>query len=176
MSNIQLIHPQPKWQDSFIDLLNEAKCANEVSELGHAYRPDEDYSTMYMRLKNREQGINIHPRDVPSCLYWILDMKSGVIVGTLDMRYKITGDYFERLGHVAYYIKPRERKKGYATEALRQVLELYKIRKEKKILITCYKDNIASQKVIQKNGGILESEKEDPKNPNHIIQRWWIVL
>lgn len=174
--NIQLIHPQPKWQDSFNDLLNEAKSVNEVSELGHAYRPNEDFSAMYIRLKNREQGINIHPRDVPSCLYWILDMKSEMIVGTLDMRYKIIGDYFDRLGHVAYYIKPSERKKGYATEALRQVLELYKIRKEKKILITCYKDNIASLKVIQKNGGILESEKADPQNSAHILQRWWIML
>lgn len=174
--NIQLIHPQPKWQDSFNDLINEAKIANEIPELGHAYRPNEDFSSMCIRLENRKQGINIHPRDVPSCLFWILDVKRGVIVGTLDMRYKITGDYFKRLGHVAYYIKPSERKKGYATQALKEVLKFYKSNGISKILVTCYKDNIASQKVIQKNAGKFESEKEDSKNPSHIIQRWWIVL
>lgn len=176
MTNIQLIHPQLKWQASFNGLLNEAQSAHEVSEVGQAYRPNEDFSAMCIRLKNREQGINIHPQDVPSCLYWILDVERDVIVGILDMRYKIKGDYFERLGHVAYYIKPNERKKGYATKALKEVLKLYKSKEYSKILITCYKDNIASRKVIQKNGGTLESEKKDPKNSSHIIQRWWIVL
>lgn len=40
-----------------------------------------------------------------------------------------------------------------------------------KVFLTCDKDNIASAKIIQANGGILENEVYD----NHkLIQRYWI--
>ena len=55
--------------------------------------------------------------------------------------------------------KPRQRRKGYAKEALRIVLNLYK-NKYDEILITCEKENIASNKTILANGGILINQIE----------------
>ena len=42
-------------------------------------------------------------------------------------------------------------------------------------LVTCDKDNIASARVIQKNGGVLDSEGIDPDD-GKITQRYWIDL
>lgn len=42
------------------------------------------------------------------------------------MRYKLNQDYFEKYGHVAYYIKKEERNKKYATKTLNLVIKKYK--------------------------------------------------
>ena len=44
-----------------------------------------------------------------------------------------------------------------------------------RVLITCDKDNMASAKVIQKNGGELESESMS-KHRDKMKQRYWIEL
>lgn len=44
----------------------------------------------------------------------------------------------------------------------------------KKALVTCDKDNTASAKTIQRNGGVIENEfTEDDGN---IVQRYWITI
>ena len=45
----------------------------------------------------------------------------------------------------------------------------------KQVLITCDKDNAASARVIQKNGGKLESETMS-KRRGKLKQRYWIEL
>ena len=58
-------------------------------------------------------------------------------------------------GHVGYDIRPSERNRGYGTEILRLTLEEARVRNIVPILVTCDDDNIASIRVIEKNGGRL---------------------
>ena len=44
-----------------------------------------------------------------------------------------------------------------------------------RLLVTCDKDNIPSARVIQKNGGVLDSEGVDPDD-GRLTQRYWIDL
>ena len=53
-------------------------------------------------------------------------------------------------------MRPSERKKGYATEMLYQLLQAAKKAEMKELHISVEKENIASIKVIQKNGGVYE--------------------
>ena len=130
---------------------------------------------MLIRLENRSKGINISSRDVPATVQFILNEK-GKVVGTIDIRHTLNDNYFSRLGHIAYYIKLEERNKGYATGALKLALEKLKNEyKVNKVLITCLKDNIASRKVIEANGGIFEKEFYD-EITNNYIQRFWITI
>jgi hypothetical protein len=94
--------------------------------MGNAYRENEKYEDMLIRLENRSKGINISSRDVPATVQFILNEKEKV-VGTIDIRHTLNDNYFSRLGHIAYYIKLEERNKGYATEALKLALEKLKI-------------------------------------------------
>ena len=73
---------------------------------------------------------------------------------------------------------PSERRKGYASEMLKLLLDICREYGEKKVLITCDKTNDASRLTIVKNGGELENEVKDEVGLSEcgIIQRYWITL
>lgn len=77
-------------------------------------------------------------------------------------------------GHIGDGVRPSERRKGYATEMIRLALEECKKLGIDRVLMVCYKDNIASAKSIINNGGILENEIE--AEDGKIDQRYWISL
>lgn len=61
----------------------------------------------------------------------------------------------EYLGHIGFEVFSWKRDKGYASEALRQILpEAIKLRMPFVELVTNV-ENLSSQKVIAKNGGVL---------------------
>ena len=78
-------------------------------------------------------------------------------------------------GHVGYGVRPSERGKGYATRMLVMALDKARQLGLKRVLITCDKDNLASARVIQKNGGVLGSESYSPQG-GRVTQRYWIDL
>lgn len=65
--------------------------------------------------------------------------------------------------------------RGYATEILRHGLGLSRKFGFSKILAVCDADSIASERVIVKNGGVLENELFDEEE-NVMVKRYWINL
>ena len=59
------------------------------------------------------------------------------------------------LGHIGYGVVPWKRRKGYATQALRQMLPAAKSEGLSYVEITTDLANIASRRVIEANGGVL---------------------
>lgn len=169
---MKLVLPSAKYKLSYLDLLNSARKYGDYKELGNAMlRDNESYDDLLNRLKDRRNGINIASRDVAATVYFIVD--NGDVVGTIDLRHKLNENYLKRLGHIAYYIKPEKRNKGYASHALSLAIEKYKQNNVDRILITCYSDNIASKRVIEKNGGVLEKEVHDEKSGKK-ISRYYV--
>ena len=128
---MNLVLPCKKYEKGYYELVNSAIKNKDELEMGNAYRNGESYQDMLNRLKDRRNGIGISNRDVPATVYFIID--NHKVVGTIDLRHKLNDNYFSRLGHVAYYIKPEERKKGYATKALSLAIKKYKKHKMKNI-------------------------------------------
>ena len=77
------------------------------------------------------------------------------IIGIIDLRHTLN-DFLKDLGNCGYSVRPSERKKGYATKMLGQILLVAKAAGMKEIHISVEKENAASVKVIQKNGGVYE--------------------
>lgn len=79
-------------------------------------------------------------------------------------------------GHIGYSVRKSERNKGYAKEELRQALIYCKdILHINRVLLTCNKDNFASQKTILSKGGKKENEVLIEEE-NCVIERYWIDL
>lgn len=120
-------------------------------------------------LKKRDgesRGINLPEDRVPQTMYWLYVNEQPV--GFVKIRHYLNESLEQRGGHVGYAISPKFQGKGYATKMLELALIEAKKMGIDKILITCDKDNSASRRVVEKNGGVLESEEE--------FCRYWIAL
>lgn len=116
----------------------------------------------------KEMGINLPENRVPSIQFVSFD-DVGRALGFLNLRLKLNEGLLNHAGHIGYSIRPSERGKGYAKEALRQGLQIAKEKNIKKALVTCSTENPASRAVIVANGGLFE----DVRNG---VERYWIDL
>ena len=65
-------------------------------------------------------------------------------------------------GHVGYAVVPWKRRRGYATAALRAILPEARAEGLARVEITTEPDNVASQRVIEANGGVLVERYRRP--------------
>ena len=115
---------------------------------------------------------------VPSKTWLAVRQSDGRVVGMIDYRSPLTEHLFRYGGNIGYSTRPSDRRKGYGAEMLRLALEKCREAGEKRVLITCDKDNTASARTILANGGVLENEVEDGAGlgGSGILQRYWITL
>jgi len=110
---------------------------------------------------------------VPQSVFWVI-AEAGEAVGMVRMRHYLNEKLRDRGGHIGYYIRHDRRGKGYAKEALHQALAMLRTLGEKRAMLTVNMDNLASIRVIEANGGALESEGEDTDGKK--FGRFWIEL
>ena len=97
---------------------------------------------------------------------------AGEIVGRTSIRFTLNAFLAERGGHIGYGVLPQHRRRGYATEILRQSLIIARAAGVGRVLVTCDQDNVGSRTVIESCGGVLDSVVTlDGKPP---VLRFWI--
>ena len=89
---------------------------------------------------------------LPFIARWIWD---GEFCGSISLRWQEGTDALPPhvLGHIGYAVVPWKRGRGYATEALRRILIEARAVGLVRVEITTDPDNLASQRVIERNGG-----------------------
>lgn len=91
---------------------------------------------------------------LPGLRLWMWD---GEFCGVIGLRWRRgTGELPPYvLGHVGYSVVPARRRRGHATQALRDLLPIARAEGLPWLTITTDPHNIASQRVIEANGGVL---------------------
>jgi predicted acetyltransferase len=168
---MDLVRPAREYLDSYVDALNQGWTSDSTRpweikgdlEQIKAYpqgfvdnQDDRDGQGPPVMLPNGSTA----PR-LPGYQRWVWD---GSFCGLLRVRWQPgTVDLPPYcLGHIGYAVVPWKQKRGYATEALRQALpEVRELGLPYVELVTDF-DNVASQRVITANGGVLVEEFVKP--------------
>jgi predicted acetyltransferase len=149
--DVHLVRPAVALVASYLDFLDELLAQAErvwPAQPG----PTETSETFVARLLRAE--VAPEPPHVPQTTYWAT-VDDGV-VGHVGLRHRLTPELAVFGGHIGYTVRPSQRGRGIAKEILRQVLQTPKAKELGKVLLTCAPDNVASNRTIRANGGVLE--------------------
>ncbi|MBN1554374.1 MAG: GNAT family N-acetyltransferase [Phycisphaerae bacterium] len=169
---VQLIEPSIKFRDEYLAFVAEFDNAH-VHGGGVRMKDGETFEIFLQRLADCASGVNIPQDYVKANTYWLV--KDKRILGTCNLRHELNDRLRNYGGHIGYSIRPCEWNKGYGTELLRLAMDKARKLGISRALVTCDKINIGSARVIQKNGGVLDSEGVDPED-GKVTQRYWIAL
>jgi len=186
MAEIELIKPEKKHKEIIIDFIKEHQENNEFEIHGGALVEKLDYDTWLKQIDDNSKKDTVDKNWVVSSTFLVIRKKDNRLIGFVDIRHELND--FLRLygGNIGFGVRPSERRKGYATKILMKALDYCRDIGLHKVMLACYKDNIASSKTIKNCGGILEKEfalselKDFPfeteKSKNKIVQVYWIIL
>lgn len=121
-------------------------------------------------LANIRAGRNLPEGHVPGAM--LAAVVDGSLVGRVSVRFQLNEYLATFGGHIGYAVIEEHRRKGYATEMLRQALQLETASGISSVLLTCDDDNIGSAAVIERCGGILESVGPDENGV--LFRRYWV--
>lgn len=117
---------------------------------------NEENFKLWLKQKASESiGENLKEGYVPQTIYWV--MQDNNIIGIGKLRHYLNEKLLESGGHIGLGISSECRSKGIGTEALSLLLEEAKKLGIEEALLTNNEDNIASRRIVEKCGGILES-------------------
>ncbi len=103
------------------------------------------------------------------------DRTQDWIVGVIQIQHHFNEFLEKYAGHIGYSVCPSERRKGYATQMLREVLPKCKALGIDNVLISCVIGNEGSRKTIINNGGVYESTVYEPGKKVY-LERYWITI
>jgi predicted acetyltransferase len=147
-----LARPTVVFQDSFLAALKEFHA--EGRNLQWDYQETADHFAHFVQdLLNRRDYPR--PGKVRETIFWLINDQE--FVGRLSLRHTLNGNLLQFGGHIGYEIRPSCRRQGYGKAILRLGLEEAREIGLQRVLITCDDTNVASAKIIEANGGVLEN-------------------
>ena len=121
-----------------------------------------------------------HLDDMPSMYgshnFLVVDGEAAFI-GEVSLRYRLNQALLHHGGHIGYGVRYSEWGKGYGTQLLRFALEQAQKRGMDRVLVACLDTNLASARVIEKNGFVLENKVTDTLDGRPVLfRRYWKTL
>lgn len=175
---IKLIDPDEKYleqyQEAYILSLKEIRLGN-MKEHDLIFSNTNEINLIQKAIDAKNEK-KLKPGYVPAYHFFLID--DDKFIGEVHIRTKLTSLLLNFGGNIGYGINPKYWNQGYGNKILElSLIKAKEIGLKGKLLITCDNDNIASARIIEKNGGILENIVKNNYNDNVIItKRYWINL
>ena len=169
---MELVWPSLEFLPGYVDALERGwspdNVRGEAATREHLEEIGKDAAGFVYGLVDREAlGGPIVLKDgstaprLPGYQRWIWD---GEFCGLIGFRWQPGTEVLPPtcLGHIGYKVVPWKQRLGYATAALRLLLPGARAEGLRYVEITTEPENRASQRVIEKNGGVLVEEFMKP--------------
>lgn len=163
---MQLLHPTLAHLPSYVAALERGWSADNVrgavAAAEELARITADPALFIERIEDREAlGPPVTLPDgskvarLPGLQRWVWD--DDGFAGSIGLRWQpgTTALPAYVLGHIGYAVVPWKQRRGYATRALALMLPLARAEGLAHVELSTDPDNIASQRVIEANGGVL---------------------
>ena len=170
---VKLIVPMKEYLQSYVEARNEY-VDNGVSTYSFADASSCDIFAKFDRYRT-ERGL---PSDrVGEDKYWLVDDEKGHFIGEIAIRHRLNDALSQRGGHIGYGIRYSEWNRGYGTKMLALALEKAKEMQISPVLITCNDDNLASARVMEKNGFVLGDKiVVSADGEDRLTRRYWKTI
>jgi predicted acetyltransferase len=172
----ELVPPGPRWRESFLAAVAEIRAAGEdehttglsiLPAIGdfagesvtvEQLRNPEQFTEFAARLRQLADPATQLPREIVAAthLWWVED---ATYLGRLSIRHTLTPWLRDYGGHIGYGVRPSARRRGHATAMLAASLPIANRLGIGFALLTCDDTNVASRKVIEACGGVLEDKR-----------------
>ena len=114
----------------------------------------ESYDEWLKSVTDNASSETVNPSWVVTDTFFALD-DNDRIVGIIDLRHELN-DFLKDFGNSGYSVRPSARRKGYATEMLKLIIQRAAEIGMEKLQLSVERSNEASVKTITKNGGKYE--------------------
>jgi predicted acetyltransferase len=171
----ELVTPDARCQRSFLAAVEEFRAAGDEQFTGLSVLPpvgdfagesvtsqelaDPDaFAAFVTRLRAlADPRLPLPGGVVPSTqLWWVAGRE---YLGRLSIRHSLTPWLLDFGGHIGYGVRPSARRRGHATAMFRACLPVASRLGINPALLTCDVSNVASRKVIEAGGGVLEDQR-----------------
>jgi len=161
---MELVWPSKAYLPSYVSALNRGWARDETrpesgAEDRAAIKANADRFLASLVDREAKGGRIVMPdgskvRRLPSYKCWMWD---GEFCGRIDLRWQPGTEALPPycLGHIGYAVVPWKQRRGYATAALREMLNDARAEGLRYVEITTDPTNVASQRVIEASGGVL---------------------
>ncbi|WP_374472980.1 GNAT family N-acetyltransferase [Phenylobacterium sp.] len=112
---------------------------------------------------------------VPETHFWAVE--GDAFLGSISVRHRLNAVLEQWGGHIGYAVRPSARRRGLATGMLAETLGWCRENLPlERVMLTVAEDNPASQRVIEKNGGLHADTIPHPWVEGARGRRYWIDL
>ena len=155
-SPIYLVRPTIELKEQALEYRNEHFINGEnIINGSELLDQTENYEEWLANVTANTNMETVNENWVVTDTFFAIRKGDNKIIGIIDLRHSLN-DFLKDFGNCGYSVRPSERRKGYATEMLRQIIGIAKNVGLSELHLSVEKSNKASINVIQSNGGVYE--------------------
>jgi len=155
MDKIRLVVPDETMENSAIEFKQEFFDNSETVISGDfKWGVMSSYLDWLKMVRGSLYDESCNPKWGVISTFFAMKESDNKIIGIINLRHTLTPKFIN-FGHIGYSVRPTERRKGYASEMLKQLLIYAKDQGLHEVEVVCEDSNVGSIKTIMTNRGEL---------------------